>query len=65
MVAHERRSVCELLDLRVTVQQWDTCPRGQGGKRISGNGKANGCPACHSCGQVAVLRIDGLWTETR
>ena len=63
MVPHERRSVCELLDVRVTVQDWDTCPRCQGRKRVSGTGKANGCPVCHSAGQIAGLRIDGLWTE--
>jgi hypothetical protein len=62
MLPHERRSVCELLDVRVTVQQWDTCPRCQGRKRVSGNGKAIGCPVRHTSGQVAVLRIDGLWT---
>jgi hypothetical protein len=63
MRPHERRSVCELLDLRVTIQHWNTCPRCQGRKRVSGNGKANGCPVCHTSGHVAALRIDGLWTE--
>jgi hypothetical protein len=30
MTAHERRSVCELLDVRVTVRGWDDCPRCEG-----------------------------------
>ena len=63
MAAHERRSVCELLDVRVTVQHWEGCPRCQGRRRVSGNGQTNGCPVCHSTGQVPDLRIRGLWTE--
>ena len=65
VAAHERRSVCELLDVRVTVHRWEDCPRRQGRRRVSGNGKANGCPVCHSTGQVPDLRISGLWTELR
>jgi hypothetical protein len=63
MAAHERRSVCELLDVRVTVELWEDCPRCQGRRRVSGNGKANGCPVCHTTGQVPELRVSGLWTE--
>ena len=63
MAAHERRSVCELLDVRVTVERWEDCPRCQGRRRVSGYGKANGCPVCHTTGKVPVLRISGLWTE--
>jgi len=64
MLPHEqRRSVCELLDVRVSVQRWDTCQRCQGHKRISGDGKANGCPVCRSAGQIPERRITGRWTE--
>ena len=63
MAAHERRSVCELLDVRVTISDWETCPRCDGRKRVSGNGKANACPLCHTAGRLAKLEVSGVWNE--
>jgi hypothetical protein len=61
MPAHEQRSVCELLDVRVTISQWGDCPRCQGRKRVAGNGKANVCPLCHAAGRTAAFTIAGVW----
>jgi hypothetical protein len=61
MTDYERRAICELLDLRVTVERWEQCPRCLGRKRIAGNGKANACHVCHAGGEVPVVSITGVW----
>jgi hypothetical protein len=60
MAAHERRSVCELLDVPVTVRGWDDCPRCEGRRRVAGNGKANTCAVCHAAGRVPELEMAGV-----
>jgi DNA invertase Pin-like site-specific DNA recombinase len=63
MPAHERRSVCELLDVRITINAWECCPQCEGRRRVSGYGKANTCPVCHGAGQVPTFNVTGVWSE--
>jgi hypothetical protein len=64
MPAHERRSVCELLDVRITINGWGCCPQCEGRRRVSGNGRANTCPMCNGVGQMPALVVTGVWSET-
>jgi DnaJ-class molecular chaperone len=63
MAAHERRSVRELLDVRVTITAWAGCPQCEGRRRVSGYGRANICQVCHGPGQVPILSITGVWSD--
>ena len=60
MTLQEKRAVLDLLDVRCTITDWETCPTCEGrGKRKGGRGGV-ACPTCRAMRRVPLLRIEGV-----